>query len=293
MATTEIPAQTVGTEGDTCAACSAPLAVDQRYCLECGARRGGTRVPFGQDARPPASSGLAAPSGDPRPPARGTEWTPLTAIGLVSVIALILVAGVLIGRGGGSGDEPQVVTVDGGTGAASTGSAGGSTETASLKSDWPAGKNGYTIELGVLAKDGATAADVKAAKDDAASKGAKGVGALDSDRYASLPGGNWLVYSGVYDSKGEATKALGSLEQDFPDARVVNVSSDAPTAAADTGGGSAAEVDSQQLQELENLSGDDYVKRSKKLADDTVIEGKAPAKDNAAPGAGSEAIEIK
>ena len=28
-----------------CAGCGAPLAADQRYCLECGHRRAATRVP--------------------------------------------------------------------------------------------------------------------------------------------------------------------------------------------------------------------------------------------------------
>lgn len=298
MPATEIPTQTLGAEGDTCASCASPLAVDQRYCLECGARRGGPRVPpVNEPASPPAE----APP--PAAAARGTEWTPLTAIGLVSVIALILAAGVLIGRGSGGSDDatPQVVRVDGGAAAKDGGAAAGesSSRSVSLKSDWPAGKTGFTIELGVLAKDSASGADVQAAKEDAGEKGAKDVGALDSDEYPSLPAGNWLVYSGVFDTKAEATKALGEIEEDFPDARVVKVSSDAGTKAAakpttaDTGAGSAAQVDSQQLEELEGLSGDDYVKRSKKLPDDTVIGGAPPPKDNAAPGGGGEAIEIK
>jgi hypothetical protein len=36
----------LGPEGDSCSACGAPLAADQRYCLECGERRTAARVPF-------------------------------------------------------------------------------------------------------------------------------------------------------------------------------------------------------------------------------------------------------
>ncbi|MFL5474017.1 MAG: hypothetical protein ACJ8AM_16805, partial [Gemmatimonadales bacterium] len=31
---------------EACASCGAQLAGDQRYCLNCGARRGDARVPF-------------------------------------------------------------------------------------------------------------------------------------------------------------------------------------------------------------------------------------------------------
>ena len=45
MATTQdIHAPTLGAQGEPCAGCGAPLAGDQRYCLECGARRSQARV---------------------------------------------------------------------------------------------------------------------------------------------------------------------------------------------------------------------------------------------------------
>ena len=47
MATTQdIHAPTLGAEGEPCATCGAPLAGDQRYCLDCGARRTEARVAF-------------------------------------------------------------------------------------------------------------------------------------------------------------------------------------------------------------------------------------------------------
>ena len=290
--TTPFNAPILGSEGDSCRNCASPLAPDQRYCLECGARRGDTRVPFGRPLAP-AAADPASPTAAVAAPARGSEWTPLTAIGLVAVIALILLAGILVGQGLGGGDDgaAQVVTVGGSGGGGST---AGGTETAAFESDWPQGKDGYTVELGSLDKASASAADVQSAKDDAAGKGAPDVGALDSDDYASLPGGTYVVYSGVYDSKGAATKALGKLEGDFPDARVAKVSTEA---AADSGGGGGGgggtPVDDQALQELDNATGDAYVEQSKKLPDETAVEGEPPPKDNKAPGGGGDALEIK
>ena len=37
---------TLGNEGDTCPQCGSALATDQRYCLNCGSRRGEARVDY-------------------------------------------------------------------------------------------------------------------------------------------------------------------------------------------------------------------------------------------------------
>lgn len=293
--TQDIESQALGQQGEPCGDCGSPLAADQRYCLSCGARRGGPRVPFEATASP-----TAPPPEDRGPVGPGREWTPLTAIGLVAVIALILVSGVLIGRGGGDSGKPQVVSVGGGGGGgAATDQAGAASvqKAAAFKNDWPSGKNGYTVELGVLKKDGTSPEQVKSAKDDALGKGAKKVGVLDSDEYKSLPGGQYVLFSGVYAGKASARKALGALRGKFPDAKVIKVSasagSDAGTTSADTGGKGDAQVSRQQLQKLNSLSGDEYVKRSKKLPDTTGVAGKPPPKDNGTAGGGGPALEIK
>jgi SPOR domain len=293
-ATAPFNAPILGSEGDTCRGCANPLATDQRYCLECGARRGDTRVPFGGPPAPPAAPDPSSPTAAIPAPARGSEWTPLTAIGLVAVIALILLAGILVGQGLGGDGDARVVTVGGSGGTGASGTASGA-ETAAFESDWPSGTDGWTVELGSIDKGGATAADVQSAKDDATGKGAADVGALDSDDYPSLPGGSYVVYSGVYDTKAEAAKALAKLEGDFPDAKVVKVSTQATAAAGSGGGGGtggAAQVGSQDLKNLDEATGDDYVEKSKKLPDDTAVQGKPPPKDNKAPGGGSGAIDI-
>ena len=59
--TEEIDTQALGAEGDRCSLCRAPLAIDQRYCLQCGQRRGARRVDFGE-LLPLEESSPAAPA---------------------------------------------------------------------------------------------------------------------------------------------------------------------------------------------------------------------------------------
>jgi hypothetical protein len=121
MATTqEFHAPTLGAQGEPCASCGAPLAGDQRYCLECGARRSEARLPF----RDILAGGAAAPSGAPppatavaveeRPAPRGSG--PTFLIGLLCLLVALGV-GVLIGNAGddktASTPPPQVITVGG------------------------------------------------------------------------------------------------------------------------------------------------------------------------------------
>jgi hypothetical protein len=110
----------------SCPSCGAALAEDQRYCLNCGQRRGEPRVDFRQhlDSKPTATEepeaavNAAAPAA-PLPlekPQR--DYAPLAAAGGIAVLGIMLLIGVLIGRGTGtetsSAPPPQVVTVAGG-----------------------------------------------------------------------------------------------------------------------------------------------------------------------------------
>lgn len=302
MATPELSVPTVGASGEPCAACGAPLAADQKYCLNCGERR--TGVPLGLEDLTPAP---AVPTEDPEPAAaappapRSIPLTPATA---AAGVGSLLVA-VLVGAGiaGITSKTPQVnmpaakapvVNVAGGAAGASDAA---TATPAAFTSDWT-GEDGWTIQLQTLPKDGTDAAAVQAAKDAATAKGAPDVGALDSDEYPSLDPGNYVIYSGVYASKKEATAALKELKGDFPEAKVIEVSSsaggaeDAAAAAAATGAKSADTADAEELEQLNNASGDKYVEQSKKLKDTTAIEGTPPPKDNKPAGGGSEAETI-
>jgi hypothetical protein len=288
MATqSEAPVVAAGEHGEPCAACGAPLAADQRYCLECGERRARLRPP----AMPTAASAPPAPPA--ALPSRLQGLPPGSGlIGGIAVLLLALGVGVLIGKagkgGGGSAAAPSVITVaqPGGSAPAAQSATG-----AAFQGDWPAGRDAWTVQLQRLPKASTQPAAVAAAKSAAQGKGAKGVGALDEDSYSSLAGGSYLVYSGDYASRAQAAKALKGLKAKFPGAKVVHVSNG--------GGGSASKatapkktVSKQQLKKLDNLSPQQYQKQSKSLPKTLGTPGAPPPKDKKAPGGGSGSTSI-
>ncbi|MFN8160919.1 MAG: zinc ribbon domain-containing protein [Solirubrobacterales bacterium] len=334
MASTEtLPTAILGEQGQPCHSCGAPLAADQRYCLNCGERRGERRLDYesllhtegnGNGARPPQPE--ASAQTEPTQKRSSLAESPLAAVLGIGALGLMLLLGVLIGKGnsgdGGSSGTPVVqVGGSGATAADTSGSGTGSTSQnvaaeATFKSDWPAGKTGYTVELGTVPKSGTSAADVDAQKQAAEAKGAGDVGALDSDLYKSLPAGKYVIYSGVYDTKAEASKALGGLKKDFPTATVVKVSKQAgggggAAAAASTGAtqtaNSAGDLTSQAaqgakgpvsasdnaLKDLNSQSGQSYEDAIKKLPDQISTQGKqAPLNPNKQTGGGSGTVTI-
>jgi hypothetical protein len=307
--TTKLP--NLGEQGEPCSSCGMPLASDQRYCLNCGNRRGGPRLDFekellgGGTGEPPAGNGAAPSSAPERPPQR--DVGPIAAVAGIAALGAMLLIGVLIGKGNTSSTTPAAAPVVQVGGAATTAGTGTGTDTGAsiatasqtFKSDWPSGKTGYTVELGSLPKQGTSASQVEAQKSDAESKGASDVGALDSDLYASLPAGNFIVYSGVYGTKSEATKALSKLKGNFPKATVVKVSK-----SAGGGGGTLEPVQkggllttkdknatvqatNNDLKQLQSKTGQDYENAIKKLPDTIKTPGKPPPTDNKPPGGGS------
>lgn len=111
--------------GETCFACGAPLARDQRYCIACGERRGQPRLPF-MDGRPRQAATPAA-AAQPQPlRRRASASAGTTLVAGVGTLVLALGVGVLIGRSGGNGGggvraaapAVQFVTVPGAGGAA-------------------------------------------------------------------------------------------------------------------------------------------------------------------------------
>jgi len=113
---------------ESCPNCSARMAADQRYCLNCGHRRGDPRLPF-MDAVVFMES-MNAPGGGagatpPPPPAKSggdNRWHANAAL-IAGVATLVLAIGVgfLIGRSGHdsapqAAATPQVIKVEGGGG---------------------------------------------------------------------------------------------------------------------------------------------------------------------------------
>jgi hypothetical protein len=107
METMQLPA--LGQQGEPCQACGSPLAADQRYCLECGQRRGEARVDYRWHLAGAPAAGASPPSNDPQPMAPASaapepekptrDYAPLAAVGGIAVLGLMLLVGVLIGKG--------------------------------------------------------------------------------------------------------------------------------------------------------------------------------------------------
>lgn len=274
---------------EQCTRCGAPVAQDQRYCLNCGDRLTG--------ARPPWTRQAPAPPVAARRHAIAIAGRPIPALALGGGIAIFVVA-LLLGLALGGGDTvkpvaagPRVITVSVPSGGAAA------AVPASFTSDWPDGKTGYTVQLQTLPKDGTQPAQVDQAKSAAQAKGAAGVGALDSDSFSSLDPGNYVVYSGSFDTRKAASKALRKLKADFSGAKVIKVSSggglaEQGDAGALSGKKKSATVGKKQLEQLKKLSPDQYQKKSAKLPDETKLPGKAPKKDTKKPGGGGGGITI-
>lgn len=273
---------------ESCGSCGAPLAPDQRYCLHCG------------EVRPTARREL--PAGllrrehirdtEPDRAVSPAERRPSTATALAGLACLLLAmgVGVLIGRGA-SGDSPAAapITIAGAPAAAARTAA---TPAAAFASDWPSGATSWTIALDTLPKDSAQPADVAAAKAAATAKGANAVGALDSDDYATLTGGSYVVYAGRFPTKSAATKALAPLKADFDGASVVHVAQaqSSASAAASTGTKGAAAKSAADAKDSSNTK--QAFEQSKKAPTTVITKGKPPPKDNKPAANGADFEEI-
>lgn len=273
-----------------CATCGAPLAADQRYCLNCG-RRLQRRDDLWQALAPPP----------PRPPVepvtvlspRAGRNASLLGAGVLGIALLLAgVAGALVAQDPdqappqvrvAAAPQPNVnvtvpvTSVGGGAGAVAEVTA----------ADW-SGDDGWTIALQRLPKDGtdqaALDAAVKAAEDD----GAKDVGALDSDEFSSLDPGEFIVFSGVFKTKKAAAQAFAKLRKKFPDGEVVEVSASGDGGSAPKVEKDAKTLSDSEIEDLAGASGKDQQEKSKKLPDKIGTQGTPPKKDNKEPGGGSD-----
>jgi len=209
--------------GPQCPRCGAPHGPDQEYCLECGQRLRPASGVFGR---------LAAVW------QQRLGWYPGDWIWPVLLFLLIAVAGAttaivladagsggstIVATQGGTPHSPTTApstatvalpTVPSGTpsGAPSTPTAPPPATTTAPRpgtlTAWPAGQNGYTVVLeSIPAGSNGRALALDRAR--AASRaGLPQVGVLDSSRYSSLHPGYSVVFSGIYDSRGQADQAL-------------------------------------------------------------------------------------
>jgi hypothetical protein len=263
------------TEAGTCTACGAALAPDQRYCLECGERSPATSD-FLRAGPPGQAPSTPPPTRPPTPPATaeapGRPNQTLSLIAGVGVLLLAMGVGVLIGRAGASSAKTapaQVITV--GTGAPAAGTSATSGEEA-VTDDWPSGTKGYTVQLQTLPV-GSTSAEVTQAKSAATAKGAGSVGALKEADFSSFTGSGYVLYSGVFHTRSEAQKALGSLKGKFAGAKAVEVSNGSASGSKSSGSGAPAGTGNSLshpappsvLENLNHSKGKSYEEKSKNL----------------------------
>jgi hypothetical protein len=196
----EQPTQSIGQAPETCGSCGAPLATDQRYCLNCGQRRGEPRIDFRRHlpGTPAASNGVtpaapasAAPPAEEKPqPQR--DYTPLAAVGGIAVLGLMLLVGVLIGQGNSPSPSttPTQVVVPAETGnsdtTASEEGTGGEAAAATAKA------TGKAKVKGKKAEDASSLLNSKGggpvvASDEALQELEEGSGASYSENSAKLP----------------------------------------------------------------------------------------------------------
>src|SRR5689334_1900758 len=136
---TPVAAGPAAAAGEACPNCRRPMAPDQRYCLECGQRRGEPRLPL-MDAR---AMQPALPPPSPPPMQRRHMSPNATLVAGIATLLLAMGVGVLIGNSGKSSSASstpavQVVKVPGAGATAATGSA------SSVKKKIPNSKNAKT-----------------------------------------------------------------------------------------------------------------------------------------------------
>src|SRR3954451_1805514 len=242
----------------TCEECGAPLDEKQRYCVSCGARRrdkGGPAVQYF------ASAGKRGRRGSGK--ATGTSGARAAAVLFFVVLPIAVAIGVLVGKGNGN-DNQDVADAIKNLQVGSSGTALASTaSTTPVTSDWTLDK-GYTVELKTLPQSSDQAA-VDAAKKDATSKGAADVGVISTSEFTVTPapqGGGYVLYSGEFKTKAEATKAIAKLKPKFLGALVVAVK-------RNSGGDQGQLVDKTAYGDVHKVEG--FTPSASKVASDTAL----------------------
>jgi hypothetical protein len=228
----------------------------QRYCVVCGSRNKGAEDPVARYLAVATSRSRAAKTARP---ASGHRRR-LPGLGTAAVIAAIPLAvalGVIVGRANSGGDakliaalraqKAPVVNVTGG--GAATSSVAASTTTPAVTSTFSLSK-GYAVELRTLPVQGTTQAAVAQAETAAKAKGATAVGVLDDNAFSVSPkpsGAVYVVYSGQYQTKAEATAALAKLKRRFPSAVAIAVQTKAKSSSSSTSSSSSSTKSSGQV----------------------------------------------
>jgi hypothetical protein len=271
-----------------CEECGAPMDDHQRYCINCAARRkdtGGPAVQYfaGSSRRVRRASGAAS--------AQASGGRAAAVIFLI-LLPIAVAVGVLVGKGGKDDNSDELLAaiqgINSGTG---TGTLASASTDDQLASDFTLDE-GFTVVVKTLPIEGTDQAAADAAKAEATKSGAADVGIINPRDFTLTPdqgAGNYVVYSGEFKTKAEATKALGKLKSKFKDAEVVAVKRAADPGAgkvvAQTDYGTVHQVegftpsaekiqqDAQTVDDISKKIGDDFVGAQKDLPDVIVVGG--------------------
>jgi hypothetical protein len=102
------PQQTFAGSGkyEPCEECGAPLDPQQRYCINCAARRGNGANPA---SRYFAAMSKRAHRPRPRPPAKNGSSSRAAAVGFFALLPIAVAIGVVVGRSGGDDGENEAL----------------------------------------------------------------------------------------------------------------------------------------------------------------------------------------
>ena len=155
------------------------------------------------------------------------DVSPLAAVIGIALLGGMLLIGVLIGRGGPTiaAPAPVVQVGEASTATATTPGAGTRlerrrppTSSGVVTSEWPAGTDGFTIQLSTLPKSSATPESVDAAKQGAIDQGAPTRRSSTPTSTRACRRASTSSTRGVYTDRKEAEAALKGLGKNFPDA---------------------------------------------------------------------------
>jgi hypothetical protein len=132
---------------EPCEECGAPLDPQQRYCVNCAARRGNGANPA---SRYFATMSKRAHRPPPQPPAKAGSGSRAAAVGFFALLPIAVAIGVVVGRSGNDGGENEALL--------------------------EALRNQPAALAGTSAGAATTTSAVKAGKDKAAGKSTKGGG---------------------------------------------------------------------------------------------------------------------
>ena len=231
----------MASEPRVCPRCGSPVAASQEICIECGEQLGGRRLPGGWVVPAAAALAVAAMSAtvviaigkdDGTPP---VVAPPLTSVATTAgaTTATAIAAGTTITvtwkttratfGGASTAGAPTTAlppTAPPPTAPPTTAAATRTTAPAPPGARlvvWPAGTDGFTVVIASLPTAlGAGQATARALV--AANRGLPQTGVLVSDTFASLHPGYLVIFSGIYATLDETSRAAAAAQRLYPGA---------------------------------------------------------------------------